>query len=103
MEEFIRAIQHINEEITEIKRQIEILKKRPDVLFREEWMDGQDVMLALHISKYTLRSLRRSGKLPFARLHRKIYYKVSDIKALLKENYIRYHLKTEPSQVRRRQ
>lgn len=91
MEDIIRAILHIQEEIKEIKRQIEILKKRPDVLFKEEWMDGQDVQLALNISHGTLRSLRRSGKLPFARINQKLYYKVADVKALLQENYIGRH------------
>lgn len=87
MEDFIRAILHIEEEIQEIKRQIEILKKRPDVLFKEEWMDGQDVQLALNISHGTLRSLRRSGKLPYTRINMKLYYKIADLKTLMQENY----------------
>ncbi|HET6557598.1 MAG TPA: helix-turn-helix domain-containing protein [Prolixibacteraceae bacterium] len=91
MDDVIRAILHINEEIKEIKKQIEILKKRPDVLFKEDWMDGQDVMLALNISQRTLRTLRLTGALSFTRLHKKIFYKVSDIKSLLEQNYIRYH------------
>lgn len=92
MEDIFRAIVHIEDDIKEIKRQIEILKKRPDVLFREDWMDGADVQFALHISQRTLHYLRESGKLPFTRLHKKIFYKVSDIKALLEEKYIQYHL-----------
>lgn len=90
MEDIIRAIVHINEEIKEIKRQIDILKKRPDVLFREDWMDGHDVALALHISQRHLRTLRLTGRLPFTRLHKKIYYKVTDIKSLLEENAVRH-------------
>lgn len=92
MEEIFEAILLITQEIKEIKRQIENLNKRPDVLFREEWMDGQDVMLALHISQRTLRTLRVSGKLSYSRINNKLYYKALDIKALLEENYIRYHL-----------
>jgi len=92
MEDIIRAIAHIEEEIKEIKLQIEILKKHPDVLFRENWMDGADVQSALNISQRTLHYLRESGKLPFTRLHKKIFYKVSDIKSLLEEKYVPYHL-----------
>lgn len=89
MEDIIRAIRLINDEIREIKRQIEILKKRPDVLFKEDWMDGHDTSLALHISERHLRTLRETGQLPFTRLHKKIYYKVADIKALLEQNRTR--------------
>lgn len=98
MEDLIRAILLINKEIEAIKRQIEILKKRPDVLFKEDWMDGQDVMLALNISQRTLRTLRLTGALPFTRLHKKIFYKVSDIRSLLDQNYIRYHFTNDHDQ-----
>jgi len=91
MEDIIRAIAHIEDEITEIKRQIEILKTRPDVLFREDWMDGADVQSALNISQRTLHYLRKSGKLPFTRLHKKIFYKAEDIKAIMLEKYVDYH------------
>jgi hypothetical protein len=93
MEDIIRSIIQIQEEIREIRLQIEMLKKRPDVLFKEDWMDGQDVQLALNISPGTLRSMRRSGKLPFSRINMKIYYKVSDVKALMLENYGREGMK----------
>ena len=93
MEDINRIILHINERVDKIEKEIEKLKKRPDALFKEEWMDGQDVMLALNISERTLQTLRASGKLTATRLLGKYYYKVADIKALLKENYIRYHLK----------
>lgn len=92
MEDIIRAIAQIEEDIKDIKQQIEILKKRPDVLFREEWMDGADVQFALNISQRTLRYIRESGKLPCTRLHKKIFYKVADIKALMEEKYVQYHI-----------
>lgn len=91
MDDTNKAILHLEEEIREIRHQIELLKSRPDVLFKEEWMDGQDVQLALNISAGTLRYLRRVGKLPYARIKMKLYYKVADVKALLEENYISNH------------
>ena len=54
---------------------------------KESWIDGQDVMLALNISKRTLQSLRDSGLLPHSRINGKFYYKVSDLEALLDSNY----------------
>ena len=55
--------------------------------FNEAWIDGQDVMQTLHISKRTLQSLRDSGVLPYSRINGKFYYKVSDIEKMLEANY----------------
>ncbi|CAN1533326.1 Helix-turn-helix domain, group 17 [Spirosomataceae bacterium] len=57
------------------------------VRFDKVWIDGQDVMLSLHISKRTLQHLRDSGVLPFSRINGKFYYKIADIENLLVRNY----------------
>lgn len=74
-------------------REIEIIKtylvkaqEEPDS-FDKVWIDGQDVMLSLHISKRTLQSLRDTGLLPYSRIQGKFYYKKSDIENLLVKNY----------------
>lgn len=96
MDNLIKAIVHLNEEVSDIRKDVELLKKRPEMVLGEDWMDGQDVMQALHISQRTLQTLRDSGKLTPTRLLRKYYYKVSDIKSLLEENYIRHHFTKKP-------
>ena len=53
------------------------------------WLDNQDVAMALHLSKRTLQTLRDNGTLPYSRIKDKIFYKVSDINALLESNYYR--------------
>jgi len=55
----------------------------------EKWLDGQDVMLILHISKRSLQSLRDSGTIPYSqdKGSKKIYYKASDIEDYLIKNY----------------
>ena len=55
--------------------------------FDKVWIDGQDVMLSLHISKRTLQYLRDSGVLPYSRINGKFYYKIADIENLLVKNY----------------
>lgn len=55
--------------------------------FLEDWLDGQDVMLALHISPRTLQTLRSNGTLPFSRIGSKLYYLRRDIEQLLADNY----------------
>jgi hypothetical protein len=55
--------------------------------FDKVWIDGQDVMLSLHISKRTLQYLRDTGMLPYSRINGKFYYKIADIENLLVKNY----------------
>lgn len=53
---------------------------------RDGWMDSADVCHALGISKRTLQTWRNNGKIAFAMLGGKVYYKESDIADLLKAN-----------------
>lgn len=46
-------------------------------------MDSADVCRALGISKRTLQTWRNNGKIPFAMLGGKVYYKEEDIHYLL--------------------
>ena len=52
-----------------------------------EWLDNQDVMLALHISLRSLQTLRSNGTLPYSRINNKIYYLCRDVEKLLNDNY----------------
>lgn len=96
MDNIIKAIAHLNEEVSDIKKDVELLKKKPGIHLNDEWLDGQEVMQALHISRRTLQTIRDSGKLIPSRVLKKYYYKVSDIKSLLEENYVRYHYPKKP-------
>lgn len=87
MKEKPKPILPNSKEWIEVKAEIQSLKRKNGEQFHEEWMDGQEVALALHISQRTLQTLRCSGQLPFSKLHKKIYYKPSDVKALLENNY----------------
>jgi len=46
-------------------------------------MDSADVCHALGISKRTLQTWRNNGKIPFAMLGGKVYYKEEDIHSIL--------------------
>lgn len=93
MQEIERAIEQVSEQVEEIKQLVLDLKRRLDVPPQDQWIDGQDTMLALRISPRTLRTLRESKKLAYSRLRNKFYYKQSDVNALLESSYIRFHLK----------
>jgi hypothetical protein len=58
----------------------------------EDWIDGQIVMQALHISPRTLQTLRSNGILPYSRIGNKIYYRKQDILKILSDNYTMYKI-----------
>lgn len=87
MNEIIDLILKLFQEMKAIKAILEVFQKTRLEKFKEAWIDGQDVMQVLHISKRTLQSLRDSGVLPYSRINGKFYYKLSDIENILESNY----------------
>jgi len=49
----------------------------------DKWIDKQDVLLKMNISSRTLFNWRKNNILPFTKLGGKIYYRESDLKAML--------------------
>jgi hypothetical protein len=89
MMEIMQLLLELSGAIKEIKAQLLVLKQTRTETFKQTWIDGQDVMLALKISKRTLQSLRDTGILPYSRINGKFYYKVADLEKLLESNYSR--------------
>lgn len=87
MNEVIQALLALSNDLKEVKACLQAIKQTRAEKFKESWIDGQDVMLALNISQRTLQTLRDNGTLPFSRMGGKFYYKVSDLEALLEHNY----------------
>lgn len=87
MTEIIELILSLSQEIKSIKAYLQQYQKTRIERFNEAWIDGQDVMQSLHISKRTLQTLRDNGTLPYSRVNGKFYYKVSDIEKMLEANY----------------
>jgi hypothetical protein len=89
MMEVMQLLLELSSAIKEIKAHLLVLKQTRTEKFKQEWIDGQDVMLALKISKRTLQTLRDTGILPYSRINGKFYYKVADLEKLLESNYSR--------------
>lgn len=53
----------------------------------EVWLDNEEVCRLMHFSKRKLQSMRDSKELAFSRLGAKLYYKSTDVEALLKLHY----------------
>ena len=61
--------------------------KKMDLSEWSDWIDGQDVMEKLHITRRTLQRWRTNGLIPFSQLRGRLYYRKSDILALLRKGF----------------
>ena len=87
MTEVLNLLMQLTRDFEVVRAYVSALKKSKLDNFKETWIDGQDVMHTMHISKRTLQTLRDNGTLPYSRINGKFYYKVADIEKLLESNY----------------
>lgn len=95
MKEIIDLILALSQEIKFIKAYIKLLKQSRAERLKDSWIDNQDVLQTLHISKRTLQTFRKNGTLPYSKIQGKFYYKVSDIEELLQSNYYNPNFKCD--------
>ncbi|WP_452221184.1 helix-turn-helix domain-containing protein [Lacinutrix salivirga] len=95
MSEIIDLILSLSQEIKDIKARIELLRLSRAERLKDTWIDNQDVLQTLHISKRTLQTFRKNGTLPYSKVQGKFYYKVSDIEELLQSNYYNQNFKCD--------
>ena len=62
----------------------------------DQWHDNYEVMEIFHISARTLQTLRSNGKLPFAKMGGRCYYKERDLQRLMDESYRDSRIKPMP-------
>ncbi|MGG5487092.1 helix-turn-helix domain-containing protein [Gaetbulibacter sp. PBL-D1] len=53
----------------------------------EVFLDNQEFIQLMHISKRTAQTWRDEGKISFSQIGSKIYYKMKDVEVLLNKNY----------------
>lgn len=53
----------------------------------ETFLDNQEFIQLMHISKRTSQTWRDEGKISFSQIGSKIYYKMKDVEVLLDKNY----------------
>ena len=66
-----------------INQRLNAKEKEP----KEKWLDNQELMQLLKISKRTAQHYRDSGMISFSQVGNKIYYRLSDVEELLKKHY----------------
>ena len=78
------ALDRINNELKSLLELTENATTKYIQIFKaEKWLDNQEVCLMMNITKRTLQTYKDKGLLPYSKLNRKNYYKLSDVQALL--------------------
>ena len=54
----------------------------------EIFLDNQEFLMKMKISKRTAQTWRDEGKVAFSQVGNKIYYRLSDVEALLEKHYV---------------
>ncbi len=93
MTEIIDLLMSLSQEIKDIKARVDLLRQSRAERLKDTWLDNQDVLQTLHISKRTLQTFRSNGTIPYSKIQGKFYYKVSDIEQLLQDNYYNHNFK----------
>lgn len=71
-------------ELKALLQMTENATRKYTAIFKEEkWLDNQEVCLMMSITKRTLQTYKDKGLLPYSKLNRKNYFKLSDVQALL--------------------
>lgn len=77
------AFQELVKKMDEIKTKLTAKEKEP----KEIWLDNQEFIQLLKISKRTAQHYRDTGMISFSQVGSKIYYRMNDVEELLKKHY----------------
>ncbi|MBW7941048.1 MAG: helix-turn-helix domain-containing protein [Candidatus Kuenenia stuttgartiensis] len=78
------ALEGMKNDIKELLELTENVTRKYSPIFKQvKWLDNQEVCLMMNITKRTLQTYKDKGLLPYSKLNRKNYYKLSDVRALL--------------------
>lgn len=83
-------------EYTELLQRVKEINSKLDAqsaTLEEKFIDNADFIELMKISKRTAQSWRDEGIISFSQIGSKIYYRMSDIQAMLDKNYRKSFLK----------
>ena len=78
-----REYQDLLTRLDEISKKLSTKEKTPNAV----WLDNQEFMQLLKVSRRTAQNYRDSNMIAFSIIGNKIYYKLSDIEDLLNRHY----------------
>ncbi|MDR3056958.1 MAG: helix-turn-helix domain-containing protein [Prevotella sp.] len=85
-EDFEKWMEKLSKKLSEIGKDLKSLVNTNEIFDKDEkLLDNQDLAFMLKCSYRTLQRYRSNGVLPYALLGHKIYYRVADIRAFVRE------------------
>lgn len=85
--EFLAWMERIMNRFDLIGEKFESAQKQKSLVDGEELLDSQDLHMMLKVSSRSLQRYRSSGKLPYYTISGKLYYKLSDVNAFIREGF----------------
>lgn len=86
----MEAIILSKEQYTDLVQRLDEITKRLNAKNdpkKDTFLDNQEFLLLMKISKRTAQTWRYEGRISFSQVGNKIYYKLSDVEKLLNEHY----------------
>ncbi|CAM3795720.1 helix-turn-helix domain-containing protein [Flavobacterium gelidilacus] len=86
----MEAIIFTKEQFTELITKLDVIQSQISLKAdpkKETFIDNQELLQLMKISKRTAQTWRDEGKISFSQVGSKIYYKLSDVEKLLQEHY----------------
>ena len=73
--------------IKTMENEVDMMKKS-NISCGNQWLNGDEIMQKLGISKRTLQNYRDNRILPYSAVGGKFYYNIRDIEGLMMKNYV---------------
>ena len=89
---FSEKLEQVHDNLLSLARLLERANVTPRPQIAKDWVDGQEVMNALHIGELFRQNLRDNGTLGYTTLGKKYFYRIREIDDLLQNNYVMYKL-----------
>jgi len=89
MNQLIDLVMCFSREVHTLNEFLRLESKKISGRMADEWMDSEQVMTILKISKRTIQNLRDNGVLAYSRINGKFYYRATDLAKLLESNYLK--------------
>lgn len=87
MNELFQAINRLRDDIENLKKSVDKINRPYPKIPNGPWLDTQDVLFTLNISKRTLQTMRDQGQIAYSRIRNKFFYKGSDVEEMLRSTY----------------
>lgn len=84
-------MQRLLSQVESVHRKVDKINNKENQINDELLLDNQDLCLLLKVSNRTLQRLRTSGKLPYKKIGKKIYYMESDVHDFIQKGFNSFH------------